>query len=569
MLQSGRADIISSSISITDERRESIDFPTAHYTGGVSLLVRAEDLGQAVETEDSGFLAGLAGNFYRNFIEANRWQMVLSGLGVTCVISVFSALFGTVLGFGLCLIRRSRSRLASGITAAFIRFIQGIPVLVLLMVLFYVVFAQSQLSGVVVSIVAFSINFAVYVSEMIAHPDGVDYVPMKTWRVFLIQLLNIAGTGPIFGPLMGAVFGPVVFLWIVLGAILGGAVHDYMSGMISVRMNGASVSEIVGKYLGNTAKQIMRVFSVILLILCGAVFTTSPAALLARLTPEWMDAAFWVVVILIYYFLATLLPIDKLIGKLYPVFGVVLTAMAVGIIGGLIAGGYTLPELELANLHPDGLPIWPYMFVTVACGAISGFHVTQSPLMARCIRSEKNGRVVFYGAMIAESVIAMVWAAAGVAFYGTTGGLQAALADLGQSGVVYDVSVSVLGIAGGALAIVGVVVCPVSSGDTAFRSARLTIADWFHIDQTKIGKRLAITIPLLAAGAVLTQLDFDVIWRYFSWSNQTLAMIIGGAVSERTAHRYFNVTSDYMRSASHQWDETAVPEAAGTAYAWQ
>lgn len=286
MLQSGRADIISSSISITDERRESIDFPTAHYTGGVSLLVRAEDLGQAVETEDSGFLAGLAGSFYRNFIEANRWQMVLSGLGVTCVISVFSALFGTVLGFGLCLIRRSRSRLASGITAAFIRFIQGIPVLVLLMVLFYVVFAQSQLSGVVVSIVAFSINFAVYVSEMIAHPDGVDYVPMKTWRVFLIQLLNIAGTGPIFGPLMGAVFGPVVFLWIVLGAILGGAIHDYMSGMISVRMNGASVSEIVGKYLGNTAKQIMRVFSVILLILCGAVFTTSPAALLARLTPE-------------------------------------------------------------------------------------------------------------------------------------------------------------------------------------------------------------------------------------------------------------------------------------------
>ena len=359
----------------------------------------------------------------------------------------------------------------------------------------------------------------------IDHPDGVDYVPMKTWRVFLIQLLNIAGTGPIFGALMGAVFGPVVFLWIVFGAILGGAIHDYMSGMISVRLNGASVSEIVGKYLGNGAKQVMRVFSVVLLVLVGAVFTTSPAALLARLTPEWMDTTFWVVVILIYYFLATLLPIDKLIGKLYPFFGAVLLVMAVGIIGGLIVGGYQLPEMVLSNLHPDGQPVWPFMFITVACGAISGFHATQSPMMARCLKTEKDGRKVFYGAMITESVIALVWAAAGVAFYGATGGLQSALAQLGQSGVVYDISVSLLGIVGGALAIIGVVVCPVSSGDTAFRSARLTIADWFKIDQGKMGKRLAITIPLLAVGAILTQLDFDVVWRYFSWSNQTLAMI--------------------------------------------
>lgn len=357
------------------------------------------------------------------------------------------------------------------------------------------------------------------------HPDGVDYVPMKTWRVFLIQLLNIAGTGPIFGALMGAVFGPVVFLWIVFGSILGGAIHDYMSGMISVRLNGASVSEIVGKYLGGAAKQVMRVFSVILLVLVGAVFTTSPAALLARLTPDWMNTTFWVVVILIYYFLATLLPIDKLIGKLYPVFGVVLLAMAVGIVGGLVVGGYKLPELTFTNLHPDGQPVWPFMFITVACGAISGFHATQSPMMARCLKTEKDGRKVFYGAMIAESVIALVWAAAGVAFYGATGGLQNALAELGQSGVVYDISVSLLGIAGGALAIIGVVVCPVSSGDTAFRSARLTIADWFKLDQSKMGKRIAITLPLLAVGALLTQLNFDIIWRYFSWSNQTLAMI--------------------------------------------
>lgn len=359
----------------------------------------------------------------------------------------------------------------------------------------------------------------------IAHPDGVDYIPMKTWRVFLVQLLNIAGTGPIFGALMGAVFGPVVFLWIVFGSILGGAVHDYMSGMISVRMDGVSVSEIVGKYLGKAAKQIMRVFSVTLLILVGAVFTTSPAALLARLTPDWANTLFWVALILVYYFLATLLPIDKLIGKLYPIFGGVLILMAVGIMIGLGVGGYHIPELELANLHPDGKPVFPYMFITVACGAISGFHATQSPMMARCIKSEKHGRRVFYGAMISESVIALVWAAAGVAFYGATGGLQNALAELGQSGVVYDISVSLLGIAGGAMAIIGVVICPVSSGDTAFRSARLTIADWFKIDQSKLPKRIAVTIPLLVVGAVLTQLDFDVVWRYFSWSNQTLAMI--------------------------------------------
>lgn len=359
----------------------------------------------------------------------------------------------------------------------------------------------------------------------IAHPDGVDYVPMKTWRVFLIQLLNIAGTGPIFGALMGAVFGPVVFLWIVFGSILGGAVHDYMSGMISVRMNGASVSEMVGKFLGRTAKQVMRVFSVVLLVLVGAVFTTSPAALIARLTPSWMNTTFWVVVILVYYLLATLLPIDKLIGKLYPIFGGVLIMMAVGIIGGLFAGGYHLPEISFVNQHPNGQPVWPFMFITVACGAVSGFHATQSPMMARCLKREQDGRRVFYGAMIAESVIALVWAAAGVAFYGATGGLQQALADLGQSGVVYDISVSLLGVFGGALAVIGVVICPVSSGDTAFRSARLTIADWLHIDQSKLTKRLAITLPLLGVGALLTQLDFDVIWRYFSWSNQTLAMI--------------------------------------------
>lgn len=368
----------------------------------------------------------------------------------------------------------------------------------------------------------------------IAHPDGVDFTPMKKGKVFLIQLLNIAGTGPIFGPLMGAVFGPVVFLWIVFGSILGGAVHDFLSGMVSVRNDGASISEIVGKYLGTVAKQVMRIFSVVLLVCVGAVFTTSPAGLLARLTPDFMNTTFWIVVIMGYYVLATILPIDKIIGKFYPVFGVVLMIMAIGISGGLVFGGYELPELtasNFANLHPSGKPIWAYMFITVACGAVSGFHSTQSPMMARCIESEKQGRMVFYGAMLAEAVIALVWATAGLGFYGNTGSLSEALTSLGQSGVVYDISVGVLGKVGGALAIIGVVVCPISTGDTAFRSARLTLSDWFKLDQSTIGKRLILATPLIGVAAVLTQIDFDIIWRYFSWSNQTLAMIVLWTVS--------------------------------------
>ena len=356
--------------------------------------------------------------------------------------------------------------------------------------------------------------------------DGVDCVPIKTWKALLIQLLNIAGTGPIFGALMGACFGPVVFLWIVFGSILGGAVHDYMCGMISERNKGASIAELSGIYLGKPALYIMRVFSILLLLLTGTVFVTSPAALISRLTPKALGNAFWIVVILIYYVMATLLPIDKVIGKLYPIFGVILIIMALSIAGGMIfLPQYTIPEITLANLNPDDLPIWPFMFITVACGAISGFHATQSPMMAKCITSEKKGRTVFYGAMIIESVIALIWAAAGVAFYGSTQVLQEALTASGQSGVVYEISEKMLGSIGGVLAIVGVVVCPITSGDTAFRSARLILAEWTKLDQKKIKFRLLITIPLLGVSAVLTQLDFNVLWRYFSWSNQTLAMI--------------------------------------------
>ncbi|WP_026508479.1 carbon starvation CstA family protein [Butyrivibrio sp. MC2013] len=355
--------------------------------------------------------------------------------------------------------------------------------------------------------------------------DGVDYVPLKTWKAFLVQLLNIAGTGPIFGALMGACFGPIVFLWIIFGSILGGAVHDYMIGMISERNEGRSIAELSGIYLGTAAGWGMRLFSVLLLLLTGTVFVTSPAALIARLTPEWMGVKFWIVVILIYYILATLLPIDKIIGKLYPVFGIVLITMAIGICAGTIIGGYHIPEISARNLHPDGLPVWPYMFITVACGAISGFHATQSPMISRCISSEREGRKVFYGAMLAESVIALTWAAGGVAFYGTTGGLSSALTQMGQSGVVYDISTGMLGTVGGILAVVGVVACPITSGDTAFRSARLILSEITGLDQKPIKNRLFITIPLLGLGAVLTQLDFNVLWRYFSWSNQTLAMI--------------------------------------------
>jgi len=362
--------------------------------------------------------------------------------------------------------------------------------------------------------------------------DGVDCVPMKKWKAFLVQLLNIAGTGPIFGALMGAVFGPVVFLWIVFGSILGGAVHDYMSGMISSRHGGASIAELSGTYLGKAAKWIMRFFSVVLLVLCGTVFVTSPAGLLDKLTPDWMNGTFWAVVILLYYLLATLLPIDKLIGKLYPVFGVLLIVMAGAVLGGIIFSGgkYTIPELSLKNLHPDGTPVWPYMFITVACGAVSGFHATQSPMIAKCIRSEKEGRDVFYGAMISESVIALVWAAAGVSFYGTTQLLSEALKG-GASNVVYEISTGVLGAFGGILAVAGVVICPITSGDTAFRSARLILAETFSLDQKSIKNRLILTIPLLAVGGFLTWFavvndnGFQIIWRYFSWSNQTLAMI--------------------------------------------
>lgn len=375
----------------------------------------------------------------------------------------------------------------------------------------------------------------------VEHPDGVDYLEIKPWKAFLIQLLNIAGLGPIFGALSGAIWGPSVYLWIVFGTIFAGGVHDYLSGMLSMRNDGASISEIVGIYLGPIMKNIMRVFSVVLLVMVGVVFMVGPAGLLGLLTPDALDVKFWTIVILIYYFLATLLPIDKIIGKFYPIFGICLIIMALGIGGATIFnnGIRPMPELTLTNLHPQGKPIWPLMFITVACGAISGFHATQSPMVARCLASEKNGRKIFYGAMVAEGIIALIWASAGVTFYEGTQGLLAAGG--GVSSTVYEMSMGLLGKFGGVLAMIGVIACPITSGDTAFRSARLTISDWFKIDQKDTKKRLLLSLPLLAIGYIISLFDYQIIWRYFSWSNQTLAMIAlwaGAAYLSKTDKPY-------------------------------
>ncbi|HFL3180542.1 carbon starvation protein CstA [Clostridioides difficile] len=358
----------------------------------------------------------------------------------------------------------------------------------------------------------------------IACRDGVDYVPMKWKRIFLIQFLNIAGLGPIFGAIQGALFGPSAFLWIVFGTIFAGGVHDFASGYLSMKNKGTSASELVGLYLGNGAKIAMRIFSVILLVLVGVVFVTGPAGLLKTLTG--VNAQIWVGVIILYYIMATVLPIDKLIGKIYPLFGAALLIMAVGVAGGLIIKGYNIQNINLQNMNPNGTPLFPYLFITIACGAISGFHATQSPLMARCVEKESEARPVFYGSMVAEGIIALVWAAAAMSYFHGIPQLNVIFNDGGAATVVNTVSVGLMGPIGGALAILGVVACPITSGDTAFRSARLTIADAMNYNQDAVKNRFLIALPLFAVGVALTFIDFNIIWRYFSWANQTLAMIM-------------------------------------------
>lgn len=366
--------------------------------------------------------------------------------------------------------------------------------------------------------------------------DGVDYIPMPSWKLFMIQFLNIAGIGPIFGAIMGAKFGTASYLWIVLGSIFAGATHDFFAGMLSVRNGGESLPDIIGRYLGGKAKLVMRIFTILLMVLVGAVFVASPAGLLANLTPDSLNLTFWIIVIFLYYLLATLLPVDKIIGKVYPIFAIALIFMAAGVLVMLYVHHPALPELwdGLGNTHPnaDKLPIFPIMFVSIACGAISGFHATQSPLMARCMKTERVGRPVFYGAMITEGIVALVWAAAATYFFGENG-----MGETNAAVVVNKITSSWLGTVGGVLAVLGVIAAPITSGDTAFRSARLIVSDFLKMEQKSISKRLLISVPLFVVAIALLLYSlkdaqgFNLIWRYFAWANQTLSVFTLWAIT--------------------------------------
>ena len=369
--------------------------------------------------------------------------------------------------------------------------------------------------------------------------DGVDFIPLPTWKIFMIQFLNIAGLGPIFGAIMGAQFGTASYLWIVLGTIFAGAVHDFFSGALSIRNGGESLPEIVGRYLGGKTKKVMIVFTLVLMILVGAVFVSGPAELLAGMTPDWMNAIFWIVVIFLYYILATILPVDKIIGKVYPLFAAALLFMAVGILVMLYIKNPELPEIWNGfGTKYEKNPIFPMMFISIACGAISGFHATQSPLMARCMTSERHCRPIFYGAMVAEGIVALIWAAAATYFFQENGIIDQ-VTGRAYSGAAVATSISKqwLGTFGGILAILGIVAAPITSGDTALRSARLIAADFLKIDQKPISRRLLICIPLflITFGVLLYSLrdaeGFKIIWRYFAWCNQTLSVFTLWAIT--------------------------------------
>ncbi|EKO3430756.1 carbon starvation protein A [Vibrio fluvialis] len=366
--------------------------------------------------------------------------------------------------------------------------------------------------------------------------DGVDYVPMSTPKVYLVQLLNIAGVGPIFGPIMGALYGPAAMLWIVIGCIFAGATHDYFSGMLSIRNGGASVPSLSGRYLGNGAKHFMNIFAIVLLLLVGVVFVSAPAGMITNLINEQtsmtVSMSTMVVIIFAYYIIATIVPVDKIIGRFYPLFGALLIFMSVGLITAIavssehqILGGFEVSDM-LQNMNPNDMPLWPALFITIACGAISGFHATQSPLMARCIENEKNGRFVFYGAMIGEGIIALIWCAIALSFFGSLDSLSEAVKNGGPGNVVYSASFGLLGVFGGIIAFLGVVILPITSGDTAFRSSRLILAEYFNMEQKTLRNRLLMAMPLFVIGGILTQVDFGIIWRYFGFANQTTAVMM-------------------------------------------
>ena len=355
------------------------------------------------------------------------------------------------------------------------------------------------------------------------HPDGVDYIPFPTYKAFLIQFLNIAGLGPVFGAILGAVYGPVCLLWIVFGSIFAGAVHDYLSGMLSLRHDGKSLIYLMEIYFGKKIKYVALFLLVSMLLLVGAIFAKSPAQMLGQLTDTSMW--FWLAIVFGYYFVATLLPIDKLIGRFYPLFALCLLGSSVCLIIALFMRDIPLfLNFKLANLHPQNLPLFPLLFVTIACGAISGFHATQSPMIARCLKSEKNGRPVFYGAMIMEGIIALIWATLGICFYPSTSALFASIQSVDAGGVVSEIAKGLLGNIGGVITIASVVILAITTGDTCFRSARLTLADFLKLSQEKIKFRLVLSLAVLIGGIFLSIINVATIWRYFGWFNQTLAM---------------------------------------------
>lgn len=371
------------------------------------------------------------------------------------------------------------------------------------------------------------------------HPDGVDFIPMPTWKAFVIQFLNIAGLGPIFGAILGAMYGPVSYIWIVLGCIFMGAVHDYFSGMLSIRHDGANIPELVGMYLGNKARHILRIFTILLLICVGVSFVKGPADLLAQLTnsASGYGVIWWTVGIFTYYILATLLPINQIIGRIYPFFGAALLIMAIMIASAMLVyaakGDITMSELSFSsirNMHsnPSSNILFPMLFVVISCGAISGFHSTQSPLMARTMRRESFGLPIFYGAMIAEGIVTLIWATVAINYFGGAENLNSYINtnDVTPAFIVNEICHNWLGQVGAVLAIVGVIACPITTGDTAFRSARLTLAEVFKSNQSKIANRLWVTIPMFALAIVMTQVNFGTIWNYVGISNQVLSVIM-------------------------------------------
>jgi carbon starvation protein CstA len=356
--------------------------------------------------------------------------------------------------------------------------------------------------------------------------DNLDYVPMSWWKGNLIQLLNIAGLGPIYGAVAGALYGPVAFIWIVIGTIFAGGVHDYFSGMMSLRHQGEQYPSLVGRYLGQTVKTIISVVSLVLMVLVAAAFTAGPAQLIAQLTPLSFTVS--LLIIFAYFLLATILPINRVIGKIYPLLGGILLFMALAIGISLLFSGKSIPNLTFENLHPGELPIWPLLMVTISCGAISGFHCTQSPIVACTMKKESDGRKIFYGAMVTEGIIALIWAAAGMTFFNGTAGLGEALAAGGPSGVVNEISTSLLGTLGGILAILGVIILPITTGDTALRSSRMILteifAKFFNME-SKI-KVLLVTVLVAVPALFLATIDYTFLWRYVGWTNQVVATVM-------------------------------------------